>query len=217
MYGDGIVHDIIWDKFSGHHFHLELHCVPCNVRRYDLEECKTNSWFTKAHLNRVLTTLSPIVTNHLIEEAEETNETLDKHTEPKNVEIVEDEDMRLAVIFGPDSWSHHRMKIIRPKENENDARELDDSFCDNDNDEQAWRLNGSSNGKDGSIRLSSNRIVAVVAINDPNASCLERASVSHSIYEIINKYTNFKTNGDGKNKKAISKYFPKRSKRKQTS
>ena len=34
--------------------------------------------------------------------------------------------------------------------------------------------------------MSNNRIVAVVAINDPNASCLERASVSHSIYEIIN-------------------------------
>ena len=32
MYEDGIVHDILCDKLSGHHYHLELHCVPCNIK-----------------------------------------------------------------------------------------------------------------------------------------------------------------------------------------
>ena len=74
-----------------------------------------------------------------------------------------------------------------------------------DNDELAWRLDGSSNGRDGNARLSHNRILAVVAINDPNASCLERANISHSIYEIINKYTSSNDQIDNKNKKTLSK------------
>ena len=32
MYEDGIVHDILCDKLSGRHYHLELHCVPCNMK-----------------------------------------------------------------------------------------------------------------------------------------------------------------------------------------
>ena len=32
MYEDGIVHDILCDKLSGRHYHLELHCVPCNIK-----------------------------------------------------------------------------------------------------------------------------------------------------------------------------------------
>ena len=32
MYEDGIVHDILCDKLSGRHYHIELHCVPCNIQ-----------------------------------------------------------------------------------------------------------------------------------------------------------------------------------------
>jgi len=32
MYEDGIVHDILCDKLSGRHYHIELHCVPCNIK-----------------------------------------------------------------------------------------------------------------------------------------------------------------------------------------
>ena len=32
MYEDGIVHDILCDNLSGRHYHLELHCVPCNIK-----------------------------------------------------------------------------------------------------------------------------------------------------------------------------------------
>ena len=39
------------------------------------------------------------VTNYLIEEAEEKNEESKRDMEPQNIEMVEDEDLKLAVIF----------------------------------------------------------------------------------------------------------------------
>ena len=62
-------------------------------------EHTTRTWLTRSHLNRILTILSPFVTNYLIEEAEEKNEESKRDTEPQNIEMVEDVDIKLAVIF----------------------------------------------------------------------------------------------------------------------
>ena len=47
----------------------------------------------------MLTILSPIVTNNLIEEVEEADGDSNRISDPQNTEIIEDEDIRLAVVF----------------------------------------------------------------------------------------------------------------------
>lgn len=176
MYRNGIVHEIVWDDTLGKAYHLELHCVPCNVESkdnstaIDCDPAKTCLWVTKDHLKRVLCLLSPAITRHVLDKADPNK--VEQTKTPSNVEMLEDEKIRIACTLKPDPWTTNCMKIFTQKgENLKAADDKDDSFS------LMGDYETECHGQYEIHRLYSEKIVASVALNSSVASSLERAAI----------------------------------------
>ena len=188
MYQNGIIHEIVWDDTLGKAYHLELHCVPCTVESKDsstakdADPAKTCLWMTKDHLKRVFCLLSPAITKHVLYKAD--SDTVEQIKTPSNVEMLEDEKIRIACTFKPDPWTTNSMKIVTQKKdnNLNVSVDKDDSFSLMDD----YETEG--NGQYTSHRLYSDKIVASVALNNSVSSSLEKAAISKSLGFVLEKF-----------------------------
>lgn len=208
MYEDGIIHDIVYDSISSKAYHLEVRCVPCTVMQPGVDfqsmvtdPMETRNWLTKDLLTRILSLLAPVVTQYFLDKADPTK--INKTDPATKLSLIEDEKIRIAYTFKPDTWAVNRMRIcslneLHPNNNEQTKDQQDDSFNSAEEDDAVQHRIRS---------LYSEKIVASVAINTLNASELERAEVSKSLRRSI---SNFTEGSDCQSSdQGISKYFTK--------
>lgn len=232
---DGVIHELVEDAdLCGTSFHLELRCVPCNVvvRGGAMDASvggggrpavlrRTRRWLTPELKARTIRLLSPVVVNHVL-----SKRSLDAGPDAGGgsssaVKVIEDEAVRVAVTFRPDSWAAGRMRCVTfappdsPPRGPDDSKNEEDFVWSDENCEGSsatspssspYRLKcGDSIGKGfrAAKALFPEKVVAAVAVSNPDKSGLERADLSRSLFSALGESGKAASNPAN----SVSKYF----------